>query len=302
MFKRIVVGYAGDRAGRDGVLLASRLAALSAAEVTIVYPYHPLLASVSSEVAEERTCSELQAMLGEEHPLPASARLHWSNASWPIRALHELAVHEGAGLIVFGGAPERLERRHLSLMERMVHGAPCAVAVAPAGYADSPGSQLDRFGVGFADTPEGQAAVTVASELAAGTDGELALIGACGLGPVLGPYAALGAALPEVEQEMLEETRGAMELAAQRIEAAGRPRPRLEVQSSGDPCKVLCSASADLDLLVLGSRAYGPLRCALLGGVSAGVMRGARCPVLVLPRGTPVASGESAEAVAAAEG
>ncbi len=302
MFQRILVGYAGDRAGRDGVLLASRLSALCAAEVTIVYPYHPLLASVSSEVAEKRTRAELQAMLGEGDPLPRSARLRWSNASWPIRALHELAVHEGGELIVFGAAPERLERRHLSLMERMVHGAPCAVSVAPAGYADGPGSQLRRFGVGFADTPEGQAAVKAASELAARAAGELAIIGSSGLGPVLGPYAALAAAVPEVEQEMLDETTGAMELAATGLEAEGRPRPRLEVHSSGDPCEVLCSASTDLDMLVLGSRAYGPLRCALLGGVSAGVMRGAECPVLVVPRGTAAASQGGAEAVAAAEG
>jgi nucleotide-binding universal stress UspA family protein len=53
----------------------------------------------------------------------------------------------------------------------------------------------------------------------------------------------------------------------------------------GDPPEQLISASSGLDLLVLGSRCYGPLRHVLLGGVSAAVTRGAHCPTIVVPRG-----------------
>jgi nucleotide-binding universal stress UspA family protein len=53
----------------------------------------------------------------------------------------------------------------------------------------------------------------------------------------------------------------------------------------GEAAPALIERSLDLELLVLGSRAYGPLRHALLGTVSSPVMRDARCPVLVLPRG-----------------
>lgn len=52
----------------------------------------------------------------------------------------------------------------------------------------------------------------------------------------------------------------------------------------GDPAAVLVRRSRELDLLVVGSRGYGPVRQALLGGVSSEVMRGAECPVLVVPR------------------
>jgi nucleotide-binding universal stress UspA family protein len=48
---------------------------------------------------------------------------------------------------------------------------------------------------------------------------------------------------------------------------------------------VLVKASEQLDLLVLGSRAYGPLRSVLLGSVSRRVTAGAHCPVIVVPRG-----------------
>lgn len=46
--------------------------------------------------------------------------------------------------------------------------------------------------------------------------------------------------------------------------------------------------SHDLDILVIGSRGYGPLHAVLLGGVSGRVIRDAACPVIVVPRGAKV--------------
>jgi nucleotide-binding universal stress UspA family protein len=54
----------------------------------------------------------------------------------------------------------------------------------------------------------------------------------------------------------------------------------------GDPVSVLVDESTRLDLLVIGSRTYGPARTVLLGGVSGPVAERAACPVIVLPRGT----------------
>lgn len=51
-----------------------------------------------------------------------------------------------------------------------------------------------------------------------------------------------------------------------------------------DPAGALLRVSAHVNLLVCGSRGYGPLRTVLLGGVSRRLVDGARCPVLVLPR------------------
>ncbi|MQA73150.1 MAG: hypothetical protein GEU88_02160 [Solirubrobacterales bacterium] len=55
-------------------------------------------------------------------------------------------------------------------------------------------------------------------------------------------------------------------------------------EGDGDPAEVLAARSRDLDLLVIGSRGYGPVRHALVGNVSTTVMRTASCPVLVVPR------------------
>ena len=49
------------------------------------------------------------------------------------------------------------------------------VAVAPRGYVADPGG-LHRVGVGFVDTPEGRAALTVASGLARAAGGTVAVV------------------------------------------------------------------------------------------------------------------------------
>jgi nucleotide-binding universal stress UspA family protein len=41
----------------------------------------------------------------------------------------------------------------------------------------------------------------------------------------------------------------------------------------------------EVDLLVCGSRGYGPMRRVLLGGVLRKLIRRAACPVVVVPRG-----------------
>jgi nucleotide-binding universal stress UspA family protein len=51
------------------------------------------------------------------------------------------------------------------------------------------------------------------------------------------------------------------------------------------PTRALADRSRDLDLLVVGSRGYGPTRSVLLGGVAGRLIRRAGCPVVVVPRG-----------------
>ena len=64
-----------------------------------------------------------------------------------------------------------------------------------------------------------------------------------------------------------------------------------------DPADVLIRVSEHLDLLVCGSRGYGPLRAVLLGGVTRRVTAAARCPVLVLPRGVELLGEDSDDAL-----
>ena len=69
--------------------------------------------------------------------------------------------------------------------------------------------------------------------------------------------------------------------------AAGVP-PELEPRTvllEGAVVEPLAALGADdVDMLVCGSRGYGPARRVLLGGVSSRLIRRARLPVAVVPR------------------
>jgi nucleotide-binding universal stress UspA family protein len=70
----------------------------------------------------------------------------------------------------------------------------------------------------------------------------------------------------------------------------------------GEPAEELAAFSAGLDLLVVGSRSYGPVGRLFNGSTSNYLERHARCPLLVLPRsaGSPrEPSGSEEEQIAA---
>ena len=80
----------------------------------------------------------------------------------------------------------------------------------------------------------------------------------------------------------------ALEAAVAGIETAGA-ESQLEV---GNPANVLADASEGLDLLLIGSRGYGPMHAVMVGGVSGQVVREAACPVIVFPRSAGHAEGD----------
>jgi nucleotide-binding universal stress UspA family protein len=53
----------------------------------------------------------------------------------------------------------------------------------------------------------------------------------------------------------------------------------------GDARALLAGESGGLDLLVVDSRGYGPLRAVLLGSVSSALVRSAQSRLVVVPRG-----------------
>jgi len=77
----------------------------------------------------------------------------------------------------------------------------------------------------------------------------------------------------------LAEELGA-ELQTITVTGDGDPEPA----DPGDAAVELVERSRELDLLVVGSRGYGPVRHALLGSVTSELLKRAACPVLVVPR------------------
>jgi nucleotide-binding universal stress UspA family protein len=87
------------------------------------------------------------------------------------------------------------------------------------------------------------------------------------------------------DQPMTETIRQAAQEATQKaVEQAGEPGPAaVTVRAvSGLPAQELIEASADSDLLVVGSRGGGGFARLMLGSVSSQVANHAACPVVVI--------------------
>ncbi len=108
--------------------------------------------------------------------------------------------------------------------------------------------------------------------------------------PRLADASAAEATTPARDRRDPEDVEGEHRLAAERalrdtVDELGADVP-VEVEALiGDPVELLVAASEHLDLLVCGSRGYGPLRAVLLGSVSGAVTMAARCAVIAVPRG-----------------
>jgi len=199
------------------------------------------------------------------------------------RGLHLIAREKQAGLIVVGSTARSRAGRVLvgSTAERLIQGSPCPVALAPHGYQPA---SIGTLAVGFVDSPEGHEALDAAHTLAARSHARLRIVAV--LHPSAGLDAAMAPGLRPQRSVMLEgrHRRDAQMALDRAVAALALP---VDIESEvhvGDPAEVLLRISEHVDLLVCGSRGYGPLRSVLLGGVSRRLVDGAACPVLVLPR------------------
>jgi nucleotide-binding universal stress UspA family protein len=163
---------------------------------------------------------------------------------------------------------------------RLASGSSCPVFVAPRGYSRQGSAGLGRIGVGFNGSPESRIALDYATGLAGSLGSSLNLIGAVPLIHAGGRIGHTGIGYQQLIRDQLETS------LTEATTAAGDSG--LEVSHelrTGDPADCLVEATSDLDLLVLGSRGYGPLLRVMLGGVSLKAMRSSACPVIVVPRG-----------------
>jgi nucleotide-binding universal stress UspA family protein len=197
--------------------------------------------------------------------------------------LHEQAVETSAAVVVIGSSSRSGLGRVLpgGTAERLLSGSPVPVAVAPTGFADRE-MRRDVMGVGFDNSSESGWAVRWAAGLAAEAGASLRLL-AVHVPAAFGSAVTGGAfGTQTVNQVLAGELQSETE---QLAEALSSDLPVDAHLLRGDPKKVLVEQSQQLDLLVLGSRGYGPLKSVLLGSVSSYVVRNSACPVLIVPRG-----------------
>ena len=183
----------------------------------------------------------------------AGARRRSVAATSAAQGLREVAHHEGAALIGVGRTHHGAVVRALaeSVPDQLVRHAPCPVMVVPPDGRRA----ISVIGVAFDARDASLDALAVAQDLARDLGARVVLLGVAS--------SALGLPFDPLAYSDLE--------------------CRTLHGSPGHALAAECAT--DIDLLVAGSRGYGPLHAVVAGTVSRHLAHHAPCPVLVVPRG-----------------
>jgi len=146
------------------------------------------------------------------------------------------------------------------------------VAIASLGYAEHP-TPITKVGVAYNGSPESNAALAVAHELAAPTGASVHALEVVSL-----PAAAYGGLMPPAIGESIDAM---LQEASSRMQELPDVEGRAAYGLTGEE---LATFGDEVDILVVGSRGYGPVRRLVVGSTSDYLERHARCPLLVLPR------------------
>jgi nucleotide-binding universal stress UspA family protein len=276
MFDKVIIGIDGTPGSHDALTLARELAAPQA-EIVLAHVSVELVSAgqFAPEMLENGGARwHVRQMLETERANAGiDATLKTVVTGSVGRGLHELAESSEAQLIVVGSSRLGLLGRVIqgNAMRAALNGAPCAVAVAPAGYSDQP-RLLREIGVGYDGSHEARQALAVARELAADRGARVSVFEAVSL-PLHGFPDARRLSAEGLEAEIGNTRKRLAELGDVDVHAA-----------YGDPAEELALYGASVDLLIVGSRGYGPLGRLIHGSTSLRLARSARCPLLVLPR------------------
>ena len=299
MYRKILVGYDDSDRAKDALALGKQLADATGAKLVAagVFQFDPVWEGLDPHFREadaefaRQIETAATAVGAEAEAIPSSS---------PPRGLHELADEIDADLILVGSASHGRTGQVLagSTGVALLHGSPCAVAIAPAGYRSHADKPLSTIAVGIDGNAESMLALGAAIELASETDATVKLVAVAEP-----PGVALGARGGNAGWRELKEA--IEEIVRQRLVEARDTVPEgISAETTfiaGDPVEALVDvAKAPGTVLVVGSRAYGPVRRVLLGSVSAALVRSAPCPLIVTPRGmrttAKMAEAEHAEA------
>jgi nucleotide-binding universal stress UspA family protein len=291
MASRVVIGYDGSAASEDAVAFGLTWCR-STGDVPIVatvYPEeHPF--GVGRVDVEWATYVREQAEIIQDkaRATVGDAALYRNVASTSAaHGLADLADDVEAAMVIVGTTTEEtgLTRALLGTStERLLHGATVPVTVVPPGWRQSAPDRISSIGVAYVDTRDGREALRRAVRVALRIPARLTLYSVLGQSSERYSY-LVGRTDEQAFVDKARDSYGkAMEYAAAGVPPEQEPRT---VILEGAVVESLAALGPDdVDVLICGSRGYGPVRRVLLGGVSSPLIRRAQLPVIVVPRAT----------------
>lgn len=281
---RLLVALDKREGGQDALELARVLGTgerVSALLVTVLFP-GPL--PVEYALLPEEEAAEAEPLLGEAREKLAGMEDVETRAyggGSPAGILTKLAEEEDFDAIVVG-SPHRSAVGQVmlgSVANSLLNGAPADVAVAPRGYAAATAEHPPprTIAVGYDGTPESRVALRHAEAIAHRSNAKLEILTVV-RPPIVAPVMVPGISAPSLPPEPEK-------MLGKALESVDSLLPAECARLDGDPALELVRACEEgVDLLVVGSRGYGPIKRVLLGSVSREVLHKAHCPVLVAKR------------------
>lgn len=277
--RKILVGFDGSDGGRDALGLTRTLASISGATVvvTAILPYGPF--PIGFEELEDTAALKTEPLFEEarENLAGIAVESRGFGGGSPAWVMTHLAEDENIDTIVVGSPHRGAIGRAIigSTAESLLHGAPCAVVAAPRGYAADAPESIRLIAVAYDGTAEAKLALHRAEALAGEAGASIRVLTVVSPPVALPGVVGYTPALPPEPEKILEEATGELD-------------PSLTVEGrclNGPVASTLAEACEDgVDLLLVGSRHYGPVMRVLLGSVSTQLIHKAPCPVMVVPR------------------
>jgi nucleotide-binding universal stress UspA family protein len=280
----IVVGYDGSPQAHDALALGEALSSVTGERLVLAGAYGPE-AAVSDEERDSRRAEILEQLAEAAASLPSDRSLQVEtravSGSSAAAALQEFAEAEHPRALVLGSCHRGAIGRVVigGVAEQLLQGSPCPVVVAPRGLAGRGPVRLGTVCVGFDGEPEGWTALQRGAQIAAAAGARLRV--AMVVPPLTG-VPTMTVIPAELVEERLERAQSELDRAVRSVAKRLHPTGTLLRGSPGQ--QLADEASAAVDLMVVGSRGYGPLQRVLLGSVSTSLMHSAPCPVMVVPR------------------
>lgn len=282
---RFAVGIDLSPSSTDAAVLAAAIAAADADVLLIAI--EPDLAFLIPPADQPRVRRETEQLLGHVRSAHVpGAQLTVANDLSIAKGLRRIAGERHRQLLIVGSSrgaqpgEVAIGRKTRQLLDHL----PCALAIAARDLADQPGFRLSRIGVGFDGGPESRAALATAAGIAASSGAELVLRGVVDDRiPALGWPDLWLASVRQIWGEVID---GEVRALHQRI---GELTADLDVTVAtevkrGRPATSLSELAGEVQLLVIGSRRWGPMAHLLLGGTGEALVRGAGCSLLIVPR------------------